>query len=115
MQTQSNEPRVLDKCVSCGGDPGGLAWEGVVLLGLLTSQDITALLHGALDHRGVVRLFTTGTLHGTKVGGRWVIRASQFVADWSCLEQVGKPAARRQLRSRPSGLRLLPQMEVAGR
>lgn len=81
-----DQPRLLAACRSCGGDPGGLLFEGFVLTGILTADDIVALLHGAIDRRGTVRLFTRGLLHGTKLGKVWTIRASQFVADWAQLE-----------------------------
>ena len=96
QSTSDNAPRLTDTCASCGGDPGGMVWEGLVLAGLLSVDDIVALLHGALDHRGVVRLFTVGRLHGTKMTGAWMIRASQFLADWRRLEQTSSPSVRRR-------------------
>lgn len=81
------EPRILAACRSCGADPGGLLFEGLVLTGILTADDIVALLRGAMDRRAVVRLFTKRVLHGTTLGGRqWMIRASQFVEDWEHYE-----------------------------
>ena len=88
MQDKADS-RVQATCASCGGDPGGLLWEGFVLLGLLSVNDLVTLFHGALDHRTITRLFRTGQFHGTKLGKRWVIRASQFIADWDKLERAG--------------------------
>ena len=81
-----DQPRMLAACNACGGDPGGLPFEGLVLTGFLTADDIVALLRGAVDRRCVVRLFTKKLLHGSRPGKTWVIRASQFVADWAELE-----------------------------
>jgi hypothetical protein len=53
---------------------------------MLTVEDIVTLLRGALDRRTVVRMFTKRVLRGTKIKRQWVIRASQFVADWEQLE-----------------------------
>ena len=86
MQDELERQHILATCASCGGDPGGLVWEGIVLTGPLTSSDITALLRGALDHRGVVRLFRTRKLRGLKLGHHWVTRASVFIEDWQRLE-----------------------------
>jgi hypothetical protein len=86
MESLSQESRVLATCKSCGGDPGGIVFEGLVLTGMLTADDIVALLRGALDRRTVVRLFTKRILHGTKVKRQWLTRASHFVADWEQFE-----------------------------
>jgi hypothetical protein len=84
MQEQLS--RIRTTCASCGGDPGGLIWEGVVLNGMLTAEDIVELCGGALNHRAVVRLFATRQLSGVKLGKFWVIRTSQFIDDWNTLE-----------------------------
>ena len=78
---------VSETCASCGGDPGGSVWEGKVLMGILTVDDIVALAPGALDHRAVVHLFRTGGLRGTKLGRFWVTKASWFIEDWDRLER----------------------------
>ncbi|HAF08826.1 MAG TPA: hypothetical protein DCK98_01935 [Chloroflexi bacterium] len=57
-----------------------------MLTGMLTVEDIVALLRGAVDRRTVVRMFTRRVLLGTKIKRQWIIRASQFVADWEQLE-----------------------------
>lgn len=89
-----DQPRILAACNACGGDPGGLLFEGLILTGMLTADDIVALLHGAVDRRAVVRLFTKGVLRGRKIGKTWVIRASVFVADWAELESRPRSPAR---------------------
>ncbi len=98
MQDQQTE-RFSETCAACGGYPGGIIWEGVVLSGVLTAHDIVVLVRGALPYRSVVRLFTTGQLRGTRPGKVWQIRASQFVKDWDSIERSARalpmlPAAR---------------------
>jgi hypothetical protein len=96
MQATTASQSVLDTCAACGGDPGGLVWEGLVLVGLLKVDDILTVTGGAVDRRTIVRLFRTGELRGSKFGKRWVIRASQFVADWKRLERAGPGRVRRR-------------------
>ena len=113
MESLNQEPRVLATCKSCGGDPGGIVFEGLVLTGMLTVEDIVALLRGALDRRTVVRMFTRRILCGTKVKRQWLIRASQFVADWEQLESRSRIAVRA---TRPHIAAARPQIvEVARR
>lgn len=85
-----------ETCAACGGDPGGLVWEGMVLRGVLSATDIAVLLRDTLPYRSVVRLFASGQLHGFKLGKQWQIRASQFIKDWEYLEAAscGGPAFR---------------------
>lgn len=97
MQGLREHIGVADTCAQCGGDPGGLIWEGIVLKGILTQFDVERLLNGALDHRQVVRLFTTKRLQGTKAGRVWVIRASQFITDWDRFERMGRVPVGRKL------------------
>lgn len=92
MEELSQDPRVLSNCKSCGGDPGGVVFEGLILTGMLTADDIVALLRGAKNRRAINRLFVDRILHGTKLGGRnWLIRSSQFVTDWEHHERREVP------------------------
>jgi hypothetical protein len=94
-------PGVRDTCASCGGDPGGLVWQGLVLNGGLTAADIARLIPGAIDQRGAVHLFATGKLRGFKIGKCWVTTASQFLEDWELLQKHSRfgrgSAVRRQV------------------
>jgi hypothetical protein len=85
--TLRSTPGVRYTCASCGGDPAGLIWQGIVLSGVLTAADIASLAPGALDQRGVVHLFNTGKLRGAKLGKCWVTTASQFIEDWELLQK----------------------------
>lgn len=89
-------PGISTTCASCGGDPGGMVWEGVVLRSVLTVEDLVLLLRGAFDRRTLVRYFTAGQLHGLLAGRSYVIRASAFIADWTRFEQLGRVPARRR-------------------
>jgi len=96
MQANNATQGVRTTCASCKCDPGGLVWEGFVLVGLLKVEDILTITGGAVDRRAVIRLFRRGELRGTKFGKRWVIRASQFVDDWQRIEHAQpRRAARR--------------------
>jgi len=86
-------------CAICGGDPGGLVWQGIVLSGCLTTEDIAALMPGAITPRGVVHLFATGKLRGAKIGKHWVTTASDFIADWETLQRNSR-RRRNQVRTR---------------
>jgi hypothetical protein len=108
QETTEIRSGVRETCASCGGDPGGLVWEGVVLTGGLTAKDIAGLMPGALDQRGAVHLFATGQLRGTKVGKCWVTTASKFIEDWERLEQ-------RARRRRGNGVRRQVVVEVKAR
>ncbi len=105
MQGISNGLR--QTCAACGGDPGGLVWEGMVIQGVLSATDITVLLRETVPYRSVVRLFTSGQLHGFKLGKQWQIRASQFLKDWEHIEHAASG-------NRP-GLRPLALPEVTAR
>jgi hypothetical protein len=102
LNEPAEAPGVSTTCASCGGDPGGLVWEGVVLRSVLTVEDLALLLRGAFDRRTLVRYFTAGQLHGLMAGRSYVIRASAFIADWTRFEQLGRvPSGRRRAITAP--------------
>jgi hypothetical protein len=91
---------IRESCASCGGDPGGLVWEGVILTGALTAADLARLAPGAIDHRGAVRLFATGKIRGVKIGKCWVTTASRFIEDWQLLEKRSRRVRQKRQRRR---------------
>lgn len=109
----NKKPRVRETCATCGGDPGGLVWEGVVLSGVLTAADIALLMSGAIEQRGIVHLFATGRLRGTKLGKWWVTTASKFIEDWERIE--GYTPSHRRRRARKKAAAEVREMEVASR
>ena len=122
MQEQDNDEHVglRDTCAACGGDHGGILFEGRALKGILTHFDIERLLEGALDHRQVVRLFTTRWLRGTKYGrvglsgpaSSW--RTGTALSGWVTSSSGERPRAQRRRKSDKEAdqARTLP---VAGR
>lgn len=97
-ELRSATPGLRETCASCGGDPGGMVWEGVILTGALTAADIAGLMPGAIDQRGAVRLFATGQFRGTKIGKCWVTTASRFIEDWDRLERRARRRGRTRMR-----------------
>lgn len=87
MQEEQQHRGVRTRCVLCGGDPGGIVWEGYVLPAVLRIDDIRTMLDEIVERKTILRWFNTRVLNGTKLGKGWAIRASQFVADWEALEQ----------------------------
>jgi hypothetical protein len=106
MQGKPTTARVLTTCASCGGDPGGLIFEGLVLVGVLTPDDIVVILRNTIDRRTVLRLLRSDELQGRKLGKSWVIEASQFIADW------GRLRRQRHIATRPSRARRPVVVEV---
>lgn len=95
MERKDKDSAVSATCASCGGDPGGLVWEGFVLSGALTAPVIAnELFGGALNERAVARLFKNEKLRGLKVGKNWAALPSHFVEDVAKLERGARIAAR---------------------
>lgn len=74
-------------CATCGGDPGGLVWQGAVLQGSLTAADIAMLMPTLFNARTAGHLFTSGKLRGSRVGKCWSTTASDFIEDWDRLQR----------------------------
>lgn len=82
---------------------GPTRFEGYELPALLTAEDIATIV-GFVSRRTVVQWFASGRLRGRKLGKRWVMTSSAFVAEWEILGQWDPRAARLDRLRRTSSL-----------